>query len=343
MGLTEQSYAKNERSYAKNDESNVQNRLVIMILLAATLFGQDKLPSAATDVGANLPAQSIGANDLVAISVYGAPELTRTARVSEQGFIRLPMLKDPVEARGLQPGQLEERIAAALLNGGILVDPIVTVTIAEYHSRPISVAGAVHRPLTFQALGKTSLLEALARAEGLTSEAGPEILISRQSSLSSSSTSSAIERIPVRGLIDAADPALNVMLEGGEEVRVPQSGRVFVVGNVKKPGAFRLEDGYGMTVLKALALAEGLSPYATKEAYVYRRGEEPPGSPSVKQEVKVDLRRILDRKSADVALVANDIFYVPDNRVGRMTMTAIERTVGFAASTASGILILSHP
>jgi polysaccharide biosynthesis/export protein len=321
MGLTERSYARDRLLVVG----------VIVAMAVATLWGQDKLPSAGVEAGANLPAQPIGPNDLVAISVYGAPELTRTARVSEQGFIRLPMVKDPVEARGLQPAQLEERIARALLAAEILVDPIVTVTIAEYHSRPISVAGAVHRPLTFQAVGKTSLLETLARAEGLTGEAGPEILISR--------SSSAIQRIPVKGLIDAADPALNVTLEGGEEVRVPPSGRVFVVGNVKKPGAFRLEDSYGMTVLKALALAEGLSPYATKAAYIYRRGEGLPAS----QEVKVDLRGILDRKSADVALLANDIFYIPDNRVGRMTVTALERTVGFAASTASGILILSHP
>ena len=340
MGLTERSYARN---WLKG--------IVFAILTGSLMvpawsqvfgqaFGQELLPAAPAEIGANLPAQALGPNDLVAISVYGAPELTRTARVSEQGFIRLPMIRDPIEARGLQPAQLEARIAAALVAGEILVDPVVTVTIAEYHSRPISVAGAVHRPLTFQAIGKTSLLEALARAEGLTGEAGPEILVSRPSS--SVERIPRVERIPVKGLIDAADPALNVTLEGGEEVRVPPSGRVFVVGNVKKPGAFRLEDGYGMTVLKALALAEGLSPYATKEAYVYRR-EEPPASPGAPHEVKVDLRGILDRKSADVALSAGDIFYVPDNRVGRMTMTAIERTVGFAASTASGILILSHP
>src|SRR5271170_1504364 len=238
MGLTGQSHARNRLLIA----ALAIGTLIGQGLFGQDLFEQDKLPSS-TEAGPNLPAQPIGPNDLVAISVYGAPELTRTARVSEQGLIRLPMVKAPLEARGLQPAELEERIATALVAGGILVDPIVTVTMAEYHSRPISVAGAVHRPLTFQALGKTSLIETLARAEGLTSEAGPEILISR--------SSSAIQRIPVKGLIDAADPALNVTLEGGEEVRVPQIGRVFVVGNVKKPGAFKIEDGAGMTVLKA--------------------------------------------------------------------------------------------
>jgi polysaccharide biosynthesis/export protein len=307
--------------------------LKLLFLMAVTACAQGKFPQSITDSGPNLPAQSIGANDLIAISVYGAPELTRTIRVSAEGLIRLPMLKQKIEARGLMPADLETKIATALSEEEILVDPAVTVTIAEYHSRPISVAGAVRRPVTFQAIGKITLLEALTRAEGLNTDAGSEILISRPSR---DGQTPLIERIRVNGLIDAADPALNVLLEGGEEVRVPQVGRVFVVGNVKKPGAFRIEDGFGMTVMKALALAEGLAPYATKEAYLYRRGET--GS----LETPIDLRRILDRKSPDVTLTANDIFYIPDNRTGRLAMNVLEKTLGFATSTASGILILSH-
>src|SRR5579872_679668 len=92
---------------------------------------------------ANLPAQTIGAADLLAISVYGAPELTRTVRVSPAGLIRLPMLREQIQAQGLMPAEVETRIAAALAREQILVDPAVTVTIAEYHSRPISVIGAV--------------------------------------------------------------------------------------------------------------------------------------------------------------------------------------------------------
>lgn len=296
---------------------------MLHLILYFALLAQDKLP--VTEVNAaNLPAQKIGPNDLLAISVYGAPELSRTVRVSDDGLIRLPMIKERIEARGLMPADLEQRITTALVAEEILVDPAVTVTVAEYHSRPISVVGAVHRPLTFQAYGKTTLLEALARAEGLTTEAGAEILITR---------SDGVEHIPVKALIDSADPKVNVTLEGGEEVRVPQAGRVFVVGNVKKPGAFRIEDGNSMTVLKALAMAEGLAPFATREAYIYRHGAEQP----------VDLRKILDRKSPDITLSANDIFYIPDNRKARLTASVIDKTVGFAASTASGILILSHP
>jgi polysaccharide export outer membrane protein len=135
-------------------------------------------------------------------------------------------------------------------------------------------------------------------------------------------------------LIDGADAGLNVLLEGGEEVQVPTMGRVYVVGNVKHPGGFRLDGAAGMSVLKALALSEGLEPYAAKLAYIYRRTD---GAPT---EIPVELRKLMDRKSADVQLAANDILYIPDNRTRRAAMTAIERAVGFATATTSGILVL---
>jgi polysaccharide biosynthesis/export protein len=121
--------------------------------------------------GANLPAQRIGANDLIAVQVYDAPELTRTIRVSNEGDIRLPMLRQRLHAQGVLPSELELIIAAALEQEKILVEPVVTVTMVEYHSRPISVAGAVRRPLTFQAIGRTTLLDAITRAEGLSQPA----------------------------------------------------------------------------------------------------------------------------------------------------------------------------
>jgi polysaccharide export outer membrane protein len=313
--------------------------VAVALALSGFMVGQEtQMASGEPSLLGNLPAQKIGPNDLLSISAYGAPELTRTVRVSAEGFIRLPMLKQKLEAKGLMPSELEEKIAAALSQEEILVDPIVTVNIAEYHSRPISVAGAVKLPVTFQALGKTTLLEALTRAQGLAPDAGTEVVVTRQPLTPGGVVR--VERIPLKGLIDATDPALNVLLEGGEEVRVPQVGRVFVVGNVKHPGAYKIEDGFGLTVLKALAVAEGLSPYANKQAYIYRHAETGAGE---SQETMVSLKKILDRKEPDIALSANDILYIPDNRSARLTMTTIDRAIGFVSSTASGLLIYSHP
>ena len=146
----------------------------------------------------------------------------------------------------------------------------------------------------------------------------------------------------MNGLIQAADPVWNVPLEGGEEVRVPPVGKIFVVGNVKKPGAFRADDGTGMSLLKALALAEGLSPFAQKLAYIYRRGATGSDGQNKEapKEVVVTLQKIMDRKASDVALAPNDILYIPDNRTRRLAMTALERALGFASNTASGAVVL---
>lgn len=283
----------------------------------------------------NLPVGRIGPNDLIAVSVYDAPELTRSVRVGADGTIRLPMLKRRIQADGRLPSELEQAIAEALRAEELLVEPVVTVTILEYHSRPVRVAGAVRNPITFQAEGSVTLLDALTRAGGLSPEAGPEILVSRTQKADDGSTVTLVQRIPVKGLIDAADPELNVRLAGGEEIRVPEAGRVYVAGSVKKPGSFPIRDSAEISVLQVLALAEGLAPFASQTAYVYRMD---PATGS-RHEIPIELKKILDRKAPDVALVANDLLYVPDSSGRRITVRTLERIAGFGASTASGILI----
>jgi len=316
--------------------SSSKNRLqslscLLLLLVAPAAVAQVR--SAAEVANANLPAQRIGANDLVAVSVYDVPELTRTVRVGADGLMRLPMLKQRIKAEGLMPGELETAIASALVAEGLIVDPFVTVTIAEYNSRPISVAGAVKQPLTFQASGPVTLLEALTKAGGLSPEAGPEILVSRAQSSPDGTVTSLVQRILVKGLIDAADPAMNISLIGGEEIRVPEAGRVYVIGNVKKPGAFAVQDGVESTVLKMLALSEGLAPYASKDAFIYRR--EANGS---KNEIQIPLSKIMERKAPDATLLANDILYVPDNKGRRMTLGALEKVMAFGAGAGTALI-----
>jgi len=273
----------------------------------------------------NLPSQRLGVDDLIAVSVYDAPELTRTVRVETDGTIHLPLLKKGIAASGVFARQLETTVADELKDEEILVDPIVKITVVEYHSRPIAVMGSVKKPLTFQAVGYVTLLDALANAEGLTPEAGTEILLTRNDKL---------ERIPVKRLIKDADPEVNYVLHGGEEIRVPEASKIFVVGNVKKPGAFPIRDGSEESVLKMIALAEGLTPYSAKIAYVYRRDEN-----GAKTEIPIELDKIMQRKSPDVTLRVDDLLYIPDNKTKRATMTVLDRTAMFGASVGSGMLI----
>jgi polysaccharide export outer membrane protein len=306
--------------------------LSTIVLASASLAQQQQQVNRAATIpeqGANLPAQAVGPNDLIAVSVYDAPELSRTIRIGTDGLIRLPMLKQLIKAEGLFPAELETAIAKALREEQILVDPFVTVTIAEYHSRPISVSGAVKMPLVFQAEGPVSLLEAIARAQGLSDNAGSEILVSRSQPGPDGVSSTLTRRVAVRSLINDADPAVNLKLSGGEEIRVPEVAKIYVVGNVKKPGAYPVQNGSDTTVLEMLALSEGLEQFSNKNAFIYRREAN-----GTKNEIPVQLDKILQRKSPDVPLVANDILYIPDNRGKRIGVKAIEAIV--AAATGAG-------
>lgn len=307
--------------------------LVFSLILAAGFASGQARPDAAVEapVG-NLPIQPLGPNDLVAVSVYDGPEFTRTVRVSADGFVRLPMLKRRIRAAGLMPAELETQIAGALLDEGLVVDPFVTVTVAEYNSHPIAVVGAVKHPLTFQAAGPVTLLQALARAEGLAPEAGPEILVTRVESAGGESAS-LTHRVRVKSLIDGADPALNIRLTGGEEIRVPEIGKIYVLGNVKRPGAYVADGNPETSVLKALAMAEGLLPYSAKQAYIYRR--EASGARS---DLPIDLAKVVNRKAPDLPLMANDILYIPDAKGTRAGLAALEKLLLFGSGAMSAFI-----
>jgi polysaccharide export outer membrane protein len=217
----------------------------------------------------------------------------------------------------------------------LIVDPFVAVSVIEYASRPINVTGAVRRPLTFQAVGPVNLLDAIARAEGLNHDAGPEILISRPGPDPSDPAVRLVQRIRVKELMEAGDPKLNLKLEGGEQISVPEIGRVFIVGNIRKPGAFAVQEISDTTVLKVLAMSEGLAPFAAKQAYIYRRE----GAAGSKTEILIELKKIMDRKSPDVALMANDILYIPDNTGRRTALTALEKILSFGSTAGATALV----
>lgn len=301
-------------------------RLAAVLALAARVQTQG--------VPGNLPAQKVGPDDLLGVSVYGAPELSRTIRVGADGRMSMPLVERKIPAAGLMPAQLEIEIAAALQTAQILVDPKVVVTVVEYRSRPISVAGAVRRPLTFQAFGNVTLLDALTRAEGLNPEAGPEILVSKAQKGPDGAPTTLVQRISVKGLLDAADPDLNLRLTGGEEIRVPEAGRIYIVGNVRRPGAFPVRDAVESSVLQILALSEGLLPFSSDHAYIYRRE----GALGGKNEIPIEMKKIIDRKAPDVTLLANDILYVPDNKGRRATIGLLEKLLIFgSAAGAAGV------
>ncbi len=280
----------------------------------------------------------IGRDDVLSVSVYDAPELSRTVRVETDGDIRLPMLKQRISAAGLGPAELEKAISAALASEEVLVDPVVTVSVAENRSRRIMVVGAVRSQISIQPVGRMTLLDAISQAGGISENAGPDILLSRQSVDGEGESVTLTQRIPVRALVNTVAPALNLELHGGETVRVPEAGRVYVAGNVKKPGSYLLTEDSGITVLKAVALSDGLGSFAGHTAYIYRFE----GGKGGKNEIPIELKKILQKKSPDVQLAANDILYVPDASGRRASARALEMSLGIGLGLAGLLLSLTR-
>jgi polysaccharide biosynthesis/export protein len=290
-------------------------------------------PVADLNPSSNLPFQPVGPEDLLGLQVYDAPEFTRTVRVSKEGSIRLPMLKNPIRVQGLLPNDIEALVKDELEREELLVDPFVTVNVVEYHSRPISVMGAVRTPTIFQAIGSVSLLDALARAGGIDSNtAGPEIIVTRPNG---DANAQSIQRIPVKALINASDPELNIKLTGGEQIRVPDVGKVIVAGSVTKPGPYPIIDGAENTVMTTIAQAGGTVQYYSHIAYLYR-----PDDKGAMHEITVPLQDILKRKAADIPLQAKDVLYVPDSSGRRLAQTAVTAMTGVGASAAMSMIYL---
>jgi polysaccharide export outer membrane protein len=209
------------------------------------------------------------------------------------------------------------------------VNPVVDVSVVEYRSRDVTIAGAVKTPVTIQEIGNLRLLDALSQAGGLLPDAGPEVIVEQ--------ANRSMQRLSVRQLFDGYHPELNILVHAGAQIRVPQCERVYVVGNVKRPGAFPFQNLQDTTVLQLLALSGGLDSFTRNKAYIYREAQ---GTPQ-KTEIEIPLRRILDRKAQDVKLAANDILYVPTNGKLKASATVLNHVTGMG-NTAVSAAIWAH-
>ena len=296
-----------------------------------------------TPVGASTHEQEylIGPGDLLDVSVFMVKEFTRiTARVGSAGEISLPLL-GKMRATGKTSTDLESEIARRLSEKYIR-DPHVTVFIKKYENRGIAVVGAVAKPGVYQLTGPTKLLDSLALARGLgnknSNPAGSTVTVTRVGGFPDLQPSEGVEfitsekvSINLRDLLYALHEVPNLSLQPRDVISVSEADIVYVVGEVKRPGGFVLKNQEQMSVLQAVALANGLSRRAAKgSARVIRRYED--GS---KQEIPVNLAKILKGKEPDMILAANDILFIPDSG-GK---NAVLKGADVAVRIATGILI----
>ncbi|MGC1620292.1 MAG: polysaccharide biosynthesis/export family protein [Candidatus Acidiferrum sp.] len=163
--------------------------LLGLVVLAPPIRAQAGLetPQQANDRIRELSAEArlaphdyvIGDGDLISIEVFDVKELSREVRVSQTGTIGLPLVPVRLHVSGLTEVQAQQKIAEVLEANGLISHPEVSVTVKERKSKPITVVGAVGRPLVYQADREVSLLEVLAEAGGLANDAGNEVIITR--------------------------------------------------------------------------------------------------------------------------------------------------------------------
>ncbi len=282
----------------------------------------------------------IGPGDMLGVEVFDVTELTREVRVNESGYVTLPLIPVKIQAAGLTTFQFQDKFAELLQANGLVSHPEVTVSVKERHGDPITMAGAVKSPMVIQAVGRTTLLEALSQAGGITTEAGETVTITRpvQAANLSDPSSASTDSVPpptmitvnLNQLLSSGDPRFNIPLLGGDVVNVSRAGIVYAVGAVQHGGGYIMsQDHDQMSVLKILALTGGLTPTArSHNAVILRRND----STGVRQQVPLDIRKILTLKSGDVLLVQDDILFVPDSAAKH----ALRRTGEIAISLASG-------
>src|ERR1700737_284080 len=121
----------------------------------------------------------IGSGDTISIDVFDVKELSRDVRVSQTGTIGLPLIPVRLQVKGLTETQGEQKIAEVLQANGLVSHPEVSVSVKDRKSKPITVVGAVPHPMVYQAERPVTLLEVLAEAGGVSSDAGDTAIVTR--------------------------------------------------------------------------------------------------------------------------------------------------------------------
>lgn len=244
----------------------------------------------------------IGGGDLLKITVYDNPDLTTESRVSNDGKITFPLIGE-VQANGSTAIELEKKISR-LLEDGYIVKPQVAVFIEEYKSKKVSVLGEVAKPGLVVLRGAYSLMEAISDAGGMTPNAGNQLVIQRKINKVASSGKSDIMgkedvtiTVDLKKLFEEGDVTANVPVMDGDSIYVPKAAFVYVYGEVKNPGAYKITTG--LTVLKSITLAGGFTPKASEGRTKVIRNTE-------KGEVTATAKM-------DGLVKADDIVFVPES------------------------------
>jgi polysaccharide biosynthesis/export protein len=303
----------------------------------------------------------IGVGDIINIRIAEEDDVSGRYQVSQTGDVKIPLLEKPIHADGLSTFDFSTVLAQELKKQQILNDPYVTVFIERGMTQNVTVSGPVARPGIYPIERATRLVDVLSMSGGLAANAGqtitithpvaddkagapsgpsgatdvkssagsPATAVDQKSTAASGSHGRGSETVDVATLMSGDNHEANVLVHAGDQITVSNASVVYVVGAVTKPGGFLVQDPRsGLSVLKAIALVEGtLSTAKLGSAIIVRKSTNETG----REEIPVDLSKVMKGQLKDPILMANDILYVPQSGVKQ----GLKR-MGDAAQAAAG-------
>ncbi|MGE5057675.1 MAG: polysaccharide biosynthesis/export family protein, partial [Betaproteobacteria bacterium] len=196
----------------------------------------------------------IGADDLLQMTIYNIPEQDARVtprvtllRVSQDGVVVAPLV-GTVQVKGKTPRQLEQELRQRYEK--YIKSPQIGVLVTEYRQK-VSVMGAVQKPGVFELTGPKTVIDMVALAGGITEKAGNQVHLYRQDAEGRRQTA-VIDLLvlanPAASQVDPKDAQLvNVPVQAGDVINVPQAGMYFVDGAVHRPGSYPIGRSYTIT------------------------------------------------------------------------------------------------
>jgi polysaccharide export outer membrane protein len=282
----------------------------------------------------------LAAEDTIFVRVPDADEFAQEKtpyRIDKEGFVNLPML-GRWRAAGLTTTQLETELNQKLKP--YYLSPRAAVSVAELHTEPVSILGAVTTAGVQRSTARDTLVEALSRAGGLRNDAGRTVTITRRleygriplpEAKDDAGGKFSVAEVTLGPIMSGQRPEANIFLEPHDVVTVARAEMIYVLGEVSRSGGFVIDEKAEMSVLKALAMAGGLSHTAApSHARILRRG----AGNTARLEIPVNLSRMMKNTAADMDLRPEDILYVPGDLTKKVAARTIEAAIGVGSSIA---------
>ena len=242
----------------------------------------------------------IGAHDVLEVRVYGEEDLSRTTEVTSKGAIGMPLVGE-VPVLGLTAAEIEDRLKA-LYGKDYLVSPQIFVTVKDFKSQTIQVLGAVKTPGIVTLTKPSAVLDVLSLAGGISDAGGKTLLLLRGGTGKPTEPTT----VDVHRLLVEGDTTQNLDVHGGDIVFVPRGDEIYILGEVRNPGALKYEEG--MTLTQAISKMNGFTKSASKSKVQVVRvdGEK-------KSQFDVNVSRVEKGKQEDFVLKARDLVVVPES------------------------------